>query len=237
MIHSQYMMSLIHSLFSNRIQNTNFSINNINFESLIARGRNAAASAFINTTNCDYLLFIDTDIAFSVDDILKLIESDKPIISGLYPKKYISKDKLKLLAKNSKITDDYEELCTDFSTEINLNKNINLIEEVNYAATGFMLIKREVFETIKDKFPSIKYKNDIDGYYGFGEYQYDFFPCQINPENNKYESEDYGFCNLYRRAGGKVYVRTDCNLTHIGWNDYKGNFYKQSQIFINDKKI
>lgn len=231
MVHSHFMMSVMETIFNTQKKGVSFLIDNIYFESLIARARNAVASNFINKTNCDYMMFIDSDISFTADDFLKLLESDKPLISGLYPKKYISTSKVKALAAKSTITNNFEELCTDFATEIRFKKDLKNVEEVKYAATGFMLIKREVFNQIKNKFPEVTYKNDIDGYSEYGEDQYDFFPCQVNSETKKYESEDYGFCNLYRKAGGTIYVRTDCNLTHYGWKGYRGNMLEQNKIF------
>jgi len=129
------------------------------------------------------------------------------------------------------IGDRFEEACTDFATEIKFGKDIKTIEKVNYAATGFMLFKKRVFNQIAREMPNIAYKNDIDGYMGYGDKFYDFFPCKINEQTKRYESEDYGFCNLYRSIGGEIYVDTTCNLTHYGWKGYKGNFYQQNKLF------
>jgi hypothetical protein len=197
---------------------------------LIARARNAAASNFLNRTDCDYMMFIDSDISFEPDSFFSLLKADKDVVSGLYPKKYINSSKVKNLADRN-LLNNYEELCTDFATEIKLDKNTKQIEEVNYAATGFMLFKKRVFSQIANEVPNIAYKNDIDGYMGYGDKFYDFFPCKVNEVTKKYESEDYGFCNLYKSIGGKIYVDTTCNLTHYGWKGYKGNFYQQSKTF------
>jgi hypothetical protein len=197
---------------------------------LIARARNAAASNFLNRTDCDYMMFIDSDISFEPESFFSLLKADKDVVSGLYPKKYINSSKVKNLADRN-LLNNYEELCTDFATEIKLDKNTKQIEEVNYAATGFMLFKKRVFSQIANEVPNIAYKNDIDGYMGYGDKFYDFFPCKVNEVTKKYESEDYGFCNLYKSIGGKIYVDTTCNLTHYGWKGYKGNFYQQSKTF------
>ena len=179
------------------------------------------------------MLFIDSDIAFKSEDVFKLLKSDKDVVSGLYPKKYINASKVKILADKSPrfLDNNYESLCTDFATEISYANEVKEIEEVQYAATGFMLFKKCVFNQIIRSVPDIKYQNDIDGYASYGDNFYDFFPCKVNAETKKYESEDYGFCNLYRSIGGKIYVNTTCNLTHYGWKGYQGNFYNQSKMF------
>jgi len=213
-------------LFEGQNRNISFSLDCIYFDSLIARARNAAAANFLNMKDCDYMMFIDTDISFEPKDV----------ISGLYPKKYISQEKMgRMILQNGPILpNNYEELCTDFATEINNKDKVEELEEVNYAATGFMLIKKKVFIELAQKLPHIAYKNDIDGYMSYGETFYDFFPCKINEQSKKYEAEDYGFCSLYRSIGGKIHVDTTCELTHHGWKAYKGNFNRQSNFFKND---
>ena len=103
--------------------------------------------------------------------------------------------------------------------------------EAKYAATGFMLIKRECIEKIIAAKPEIKYTNDIDGYMDAGDNFYDIFRCEVNPETKKYESEDYGFCKLWKSLGGKINVITDINLGHRGFNTYLGNLKAQSQYY------
>ena len=227
---SHFMFSVMKLVFEGQKRGVSFSLDCIYFESLIARARNAAASNFLGMKDCDYMMFIDSDISFEPESFFSLLKADKDVVSGLYPKKYINSSKVKNLADRN-LLNNYEELCTDFATEIKLDKNTKQIEEVNYAATGFMLFKKRVFSQIANEVPNIAYKNDIDGYMGYGDKFYDFFPCKVNEVTKKYESEDYGFCNLYKSIGGKIYVDTTCNLTHYGWKGYKGNFYQQSKTF------
>ena len=229
---SHFMFSVMKLVYEGQRRGIAFSLDCIYFESLIARARNAAAASFLNQPDCDYMMFIDSDISFEPESFFSLLKADKDVISGLYPKKYISNTKLKLLFdRGPELLNNYEPLCTDFATEIPFNKNVNEVEEVKYAATGFMLFKKRVFNQIAREVPNIAYKNDIDGYMGYGDKFYDFFPCKINEVTKKYESEDYGFCNLYRSIGGKIYVNTTCTLTHYGWKGYAGNFHNQSKVF------
>ena len=229
---SHFMFSVMKLVYEGQRRGIAFSLDCIYFESLIARARNAAAASFLNQPDCDYMMFIDSDISFEPESFFSLLKADKDVISGLYPKKYISNSKVKLLFdRGPELLNNYEPLCTDFATEIPFNKNVNEVEEVKYAATGFMLFKKRVFNQIAREVPNIAYKNDIDGYMGYGDKFYDFFPCKVNEITKKYESEDYGFCNLYRSIGGKIYVDTTCTLTHYGWKGYTGNFHNQSKIF------
>lgn len=237
-VHTEFMLSMVNFIQSRTIDEQ-VTLHPINSESLISRGRNAAAAFFLQS-ECDYMLFVDTDMSFSVRDFNQLVELKKPLAIGAYCKKYISEQKLKKYCdlNQYKFEDDWRSYITDFSTEIPAEfwgtvedppKHI----KVNYGATGFMLIHRSVFETIIEKRPDLKYTNDIDFYMGAGDNFYDFFSVKVNPTTKKYESEDYGFCQLWRECGGEIHCATDTNLVHIGRYHYTGNLYKQLDFFWN----
>ena len=213
-------------------------------ESLISRGRNSAAAFFLQS-DCDYMFFVDTDMSFTVKDFNEVAKLKKPLAIGAYCKKYINQGKLKrygeltLTGSGGPWAEDWEKYVTDFSTEIpgelwgDMDNETPRHIKVNYGATGFMLIHRSVFETIIKKRPDLKYYNDIDFYMKGGDNFYDFFSVRVNPKTKKYESEDYGFCQLWRECGGEIYCATDTNLTHIGRHHYKGNLYKQLDTYCN----
>ncbi len=77
----------------------NFISNAICFESLISRGRNAAAASALHH-NSDYLMFIDADVIFQPEDVFKLISHDKDVVCGVYPKKYVNDEKVNFLFSN-----------------------------------------------------------------------------------------------------------------------------------------
>lgn len=224
------------SLFVHTVQNRpELSIRStgIFFESLISRARNAAAAAALHY-GVDYLLFIDADIAFDAADVMKLIDHDKDIVCGPYAKKYLNSQKLNYLAqKNHNLfqSGEWKLLCSDFSSEINPSLNQENLVPVNYAATGFMLIKTAVLKAMAQHYPNIKYRNDIDGYMDFGDNFYDFFPAKVNPKSLKYESEDYGFCNMWSEMGGNIFLDKSIKLHHIGNQTYEGDLEKQLNFF------
>jgi hypothetical protein len=44
----------------------------------------------------------------------------------------------------------------------------------------------------------------------------EFFACAIDPPTNTLMSEDYYFCDLWRRNGGQVFVAPWVQLGHMG---------------------
>jgi len=164
---------------------------------------------------------------------------DKDIVSGTYTKKYFNNQKINHIASHHQELfkdSSWRSLVTDFATEISapfLKKVArgDKLAEVDYAATGFMLIKTRVFREIIKAKPELKYKNEVDGYMSWGDNFYNFFPADINPINKKYESEDYGFCNLWRSLGGKIWVDPSINLQHVGNFAFEENIKQQAQMY------
>lgn len=237
---AEYSMSMA-SLFVKCVNDhpeVSFLSTGIFFESLVSRARNSAAAAALHY-GTDYLLFIDSDVVFDAKDVFKLLAHDKDIVSGIYPKKYLNTQKINHIASSYQGVfkdNSWRSLATDFATEINpsfLNKvsRGDKLVEVDYAATGFMLIKTIVFREIIKAKPELKYKNEVDGYMSWGDNFYNFFPSHVNPVNKKYESEDYGFCNLWRSLGGKIWTDPSINLQHVGNFAFEGNIKQQAQMY------
>ena len=181
-VHAEFMISmmgLMHSLLKNNMTGT---FHPILSESLISRGRNSAAAFFLKS-DCDYMLFVDTDMSFTVKDFNEVAKLKKPLAIGAYCKKYIRQSKLEDYARRTpEFKEDWKEYVTDFSTEIPRNVSPSKHIKVNYGATGFMLIHRSVFETIIKKRPDLKYTTVFDFCMGGGDNFYDFFSVRVTPD-------------------------------------------------------
>lgn len=132
-------------------------------ESLITRARNALANQFLKS-DCEYLFFIDADIQFRAEQVQPMIDADKDIICGIYPKKEINWGTVATAVKNdvpldnlSKYTGSWVVNLVDYAGSVTVPVNEPL--EIFAGGTGFMLIKRKVFEELKDLVPT--YTNDV----------------------------------------------------------------------------
>ena len=102
--------------------------------------------------------------------------------------------------------------------------------EVLEIGTGFMMIKREVFTTIMDKFPNLKYKPDLRTGIEGSDNAYDFFPVGCYKEKDgvtRFLSEDYYFCRLWEECGGEIWTDLSTPITHLGLTQYHGRFMTQ----------
>jgi hypothetical protein len=199
-------------------------------ESLIQRGRNLLAANFLKS-DATHLLFIDADILFKPEDIFPMIEADKDIICGIYPKKEINWQSVRK-AMNAGVPDDQLKLHTgafvvnlkDYATETTVP--INQPVEIWNGGTGFMLIKREVMESMATNMPT--YLNNVLDLNNpaNGQNIVEFFATMIEPETQLLLSEDYYFCRKAREAGFSVWAAPWVELSHIGTYAFEGKLLK-----------
>jgi hypothetical protein len=209
------MMSILKLLNAAKNSNLNISFYPIFFESLVSRARNAAVAHFLEDKENTHILFIDSDIIFEPEDVFKLIKANKEVVAGIYPKKYIVWDRLKKYPESERV---------DFPIGGQIKMTEDNFLEMDYLPTGFLLISRTAINKIIKQYPELKYRNDIDGYMSAGDNFYDLFKVGIR--NGIYESEDWGFCSLWKSVGGKVLIHPEINVKHLGWHEYEGNLLK-----------
>ena len=69
-------------------------------ESLVHRARNVSVGRFMQKTDAEYFMFIDADVDFDPDSVVKLLESDHDIAVACYPKKVVMWDQAAEAIKN-----------------------------------------------------------------------------------------------------------------------------------------
>ena len=196
-------------------------------ESLITRGRNGLAHAFLKS-EATHLFFIDADIYFNPHDVVSLVEADKDIICGIYPKKEINWQQVAKGVKNGEDPNNLKHYTgswvlnlVDYAGSVTVPVGDPL--EIWAGGTGFMLIKRKVFEQLKDKTPS--YINDVVDLANANaprERITQYFTESIEPETERLLSEDYHFCRQWRLQGGKIYAAPWVQLSHHGTYAFDG---------------
>lgn len=196
-------------------------------ESLITRARNGLAHQFL-TTDCTHLFFVDADIKFDANDAYHMIKADVPLICGIYPKKEINWSQVYSAVKDGKSADELTNYTGSFVVNLiggahSVTVAADKPAEIMAGGTGFMLIKREVFEDLKKVTP--QYTNDLPNL-GMGTKIYDFFQTSHCPESGRLLSEDYHFCAEYRKIGGKVYAAPWCKLGHWGSYLFEGSLIR-----------
>ena len=211
-------------------------------ESLITRARNYLVDEFLRS-GFTHLLFIDSDIHYQPQDIVALMALDKDVIGGPYPKKSINWGNVAQAARNNPDLDpkELEGLVGEYV--FNVVKGTQQFQvteplEVLEIGTGHMMVKRQVFEKMQESFPNIKYKPDHVGQANFdgSRYIHAYFDTVIDTKDSitgggteRYLSEDYMFCQMWRKIGGQIFLCPWMKTQHIGTYAFTGDMPKVAQ--------
>jgi hypothetical protein len=164
-------------------------------ESLISRARNTLTAKFLDMPDATHLFFVDADIGWEPWHLLVLLNRDVDVIGGLYPMKTMP---IKWVVNGF---DGAEE-------------GPDGLQEVSKAGTGFLLMKKHVFEKMNNH-PAVKqYKNDIGLDPKYDKYLKTYFDTAVR--QNRYYSEDWTFCENWRDLGGRIWVDKRVLLRHSG---------------------
>jgi len=197
----------------------------INNESLVQRARNTIAADFLATSGT-HLLFIDADIGFDALDVIRLLDAQKPVVAGVYPKKSIDWQRVSFAAARG------ESDLQEYSAMYNLNFEFAKVDgkdvieaedhliKVKDAATGFLLIERAVFERMIEAYPDIAYTANVNQ--REGQTHHAFFDCWIDPVTKTYLSEDWAFCRRCQEMGIPIWVDSRIRLSHSGTYVFDG---------------
>ncbi len=164
-------------------------------ESLISRARNTLTAKFLDMPDATHLFFVDADIGWEPWHLLVLLNRDVDVCAGLYPMKTMP---IKWVVNGF---EGAEEGPDGF-------------QEVSKAGTGFLLMKKHVFDKLKSH-PAVKqYKNDIGLDPKYDQHLKTYFDTAVR--QNRYYSEDWTFCENWRDLGGKIWVDKRILLRHSG---------------------
>jgi hypothetical protein len=212
-------------------------------ESLITRARNYLVDEFLRSDHT-HMLFIDSDIHYNPQDVLALMALDKDVIGGPYPKKSINWGNVAQAARSHPNMEpkELEALVGEYVFNVvKGTKQFTVTDplEVMEIGTGFMMVKREVFEKMEKEYPMIRYKPDHVGQANFDgtRYIHAYFDTVIDTKesivgggSDRYLSEDYMFCQMWRKMGGQIYLCPWMKTQHIGTYAFTGNMPAVAQF-------
>ena len=217
-------------------------------DSLVTRARNNLIAKALSKKDVTHVIFIDNDISWDPMSIIKLLIANKPVIGGVYPLKHYFWNKLlkddanpynsNVIQSwiNHKNNSQLKSMVSDESLIQHklLKYNINYLNngtltiennlaKVKHAATGFLMIQRDVFNKMFQAFPSTKYTDDVSFLEPHeNEFAYALFDCCV--EDGHYLSEDWVFCSRWAKMGGDIWIDVSINLTHTGNESFSGNY-------------
>jgi len=223
-----------------------YTLSTIANESLIPRGRNGLVAQFMNDDRYTDMIFIDADISFEAEDLLRLwarlAQQHRDVVVGAYPKKCINWRSIhKAVTEKDADSSELSKYQSDYVVNFRSDEHGNIpcrsgLIPVLDAGTGFMIFQKSVIEKMIDKWPELWYRQDMGPQAsGMNKWFYAFFDTMIDPDSKRYLSEDYTFCRRWQQLGGTVWLDPSINLNHQGSFMFRGNI---SNIlhFTQDKK-
>ena len=205
-------------------------------ESLITRARNYLVDEFLRS-DCTHLLFIDSDIHYNPQDVVALLALDKDVAGAPYPKKSINWGSVAAAARNHPdmppgelegLVGEYVFNVVKGTQQFSVTDPLEVLE----IGTGFMMVKREVFSKLAEAFPLIRYRPDHVGQANFdgSRYIHAYYDTVIDSAesitgggSDRYLSEDYMFCQMWRKIGGQIFLCPWMKTQHIGTYAFTGN--------------
>lgn len=179
--------------------NIGFAMDVIPRNAFVGHGRNQIAQRFMESGFRD-LLFIDADIGFNALDAAALCRAEPDVVMGLY------------LMKQDK--PQYPALFFD---PLEKHQSDGRLIKMQYGPTGFMRIRKPVFEAMMARWPDDWY---IDG--ATKSKTYDFFPG--GRHGNNFMSEDIAFCHRARECGVDLWAMQGIELLHAGEKTWRSKW-------------
>ena len=185
--------------------------------SLVTHARNLLTAGFMGS-GYDYMLFVDADVEFSHETVLRMLVPEKQIVVTPY----------RLKENPNQVR---------YPVEFKDPNNIKILPfdlvELKSAPAGLMLIKRSVFDTLMKKHYDLKInfpeearaKMNIEigaGCDVIDKYMYNLWDTSF--DNHEWKGEDLAFCKLAQDAGITIYANLDSWTTHHGSWGFRGVF-------------
>jgi hypothetical protein len=185
-----------------------------NGDSYIARARNTLVNDFLKT-DFTHLLFIDSDMSWGLDSLKRILDADFDVVGAGYPSKnkwdhfscILNNDKRFKPVLDNNGNEQYPPIVNEFG----------LISAWSIP-TGFMKIRREVFEKMSEYYFDHVCQDDN------GNNMFDFFG-HIS-RGGKILGEDVSFCRKWAEMGGELWVEPRCTMGHWGVKEWVGNYHE-----------
>ena len=176
---------------------------------LIHQARNYLTSVFL-TTEYQYMLFVDSDVEFEAEAVVRMMVAKKNIVCTPYRVKSVD-------------TNKHIYGAIEFKDPKNILVLAEGLVEIEAGPTGLMLIDRKVFEKIIKNHPELKITNKATPHGEKShEFYYNFFDFGF--KDTIAMGEDVSFCRLVKENGLKIYANIESPTVHHGSFAWRGKF-------------
>lgn len=147
---------------------------------------------------CEHLMFIDADLSWAPEDLVRMASSQRDVIAGIYPHK---QDVKTFPVRHLKGLDT---LCAEVDGAL----------EVDGVPAGFLRISRKALTALAER--AEKYFEQD------GDAQLTPKIFERLTEGSTRFSGDYVFCRKWREIGGQVFIDAEIHFAHVGEKEWRG---------------
>ena len=190
-----------------------FAIDVVPGDAFIGKARDTLVHRFLHNTDWDDFIFIDADVGFSLPGITALMRCPEDIVAGLY-----------------RVKTDRVQYPGLMWNPVIVNDRDPALVKMQYMPTGFMRIKRKVFERMREKYPEdYYYAGALDG-----KPQHEFFPC--GRTDHQFHGEDIAFSMRAIECGFDIWAIQDIELDHTGAKTFSAKWRVLREVKDDEEK-
>jgi hypothetical protein len=198
-----------------------FSLEMTGSVSLIPIARNYIVAKVLAQPRFTHLLFIDADVGFDPSVVPRYLRTDKDVVAGIYPLKQLDLEAVRNLPRERPAAGA---LHYAVKTSAGARATTDGFIKADYAATGFMLVKRRVLERMAAHYSDLKYRHSFTlAAAADSAHLYALFDTSLDA-SGVYLPEDYTFCTRWRALGGEIWVDTRSQFNHVGRYVFAGDY-------------
>jgi hypothetical protein len=199
-------------------------------DALITRSRANLVARFLDDPEATHLLFIDADIGFEPDQVIRLLVYNADVSAAVYPIKRIDWDKVRrtIDARRPNPAAASLHYVLEVEDPANMVPQDGFIKG-RYAGTGFLMVRRSVLEAMCERYKALKFRSDHCYADPLRESpnRFALFDCLIDERTGAYLSEDFSFCKRWADMGGEIWLDLQSRLNHVGPTTFYGDLASQ----------
>lgn len=225
-----YATSLLKLQMACQARGVALAVRMIGGDALIARARQTIVTAFLSDPAATHLLFIDADIGFEPEQVFRLMDFGADVTAAVYPLKRL--DWRRVAAVAAAGTVPLESGSLTYTVQFPDAEKFtvrNGFACVEYAGTGFLMIRRQALLAMIERYPELRYAHEHkpDDRLAGNPWRYALFHSIIDEKTGTYLPEDFSFCRRWTDMDGEIWADLNSRLTHVGAVDFTGDFATQ----------
>jgi len=230
-VSQNYMLSVVRLMSYAKSAGFDVCVSVVGYDALISRARSSLLAAFLDNPAATHLLFVDADISFEPQQVERPLKFDKDFTGALYPLKSIDWDLIpqRCVERGETLRQAGLSYVGTFCPEPECKREGDFATAI-YAGGGFQLIRRSAIERMIAAYPETHFTH-VQSFPMSGARReavrssnlFALFDCIIDPQTGAYLSEDYSFCQRWRKIGGEIWLDAASKLTHSGPYEFVGD--------------